>query len=281
MAGNLKTGWVIIATSGATIDGREIKKEWLTEMAASYNPAFYSAKIWPDHKRAFGSQGKVLALKTEPATTPGLEGQIHLMGILAPSDDLVWANKRGQYVHTSIEVLKNFAGKGFAYLGGLAATDTPASLGTSELAFNEQADKFYIHGNELDLSTAAEEKQPGSLFNFLKPKSTTTDQETDMKDEQFAALLEAHKQTNQALTALLEKFSTQAATQPPAGTAGQEQPAAQEFVSAQQFGELQTTLTDALTQFKALSDKFEELSKTPAGATKPGDDEGQQKPELL
>lgn len=32
-----------IGVEGATTDGREIQREWLEQMAASYNPAVYTA----------------------------------------------------------------------------------------------------------------------------------------------------------------------------------------------------------------------------------------------
>ena len=34
-----------IGVEGATTDGREIQREWLEQMAASYNPAVYTALI--------------------------------------------------------------------------------------------------------------------------------------------------------------------------------------------------------------------------------------------
>jgi Phage capsid scaffolding protein (GPO) serine peptidase len=268
---NLKTGWVIVATSGNTTDGREIKKEWLTEMAETYNPAFYSAKVWPNHLREWGSQGKVLALKTQPATDEQLKGEIHLMAIMSPSEDLVYMNKRGRWVHTSIEVLKNFAGKGKAYLGGLAVTDNPASLGTTELQFSEQSDTFHFSGEHLDLSSTTEEKQSfvEKLFN---PKP---EQETDMKDEQFKQLLDAQTETNKALNALVEKFTSQPAPKTePAPKADPAPKETEKFVSETQFNELSKKL-DTLTT------TFEEIRKKPAGATQPGKPEGEATPELL
>lgn len=36
-----------IGVEGATTDGREIQREWLVQMAASYNPTVYTALINP------------------------------------------------------------------------------------------------------------------------------------------------------------------------------------------------------------------------------------------
>nr|WP_262983677.1 GPO family capsid scaffolding protein [Halomonas elongata] len=40
-----------VATEGATTDGREIKREWIEQMAANYDPAKYGARIWMEHMR--------------------------------------------------------------------------------------------------------------------------------------------------------------------------------------------------------------------------------------
>lgn len=270
---NLKTGWEIIATSGDTIDGRKIEKQWLVDMAETYSPSYYSAKIWPEHLRDWGSQGKVLALKTEPAKEEQLKGEIHLMAIIAPSEELVWMNKRGKWVHTSIEVLKNFANKGKFYLGGLAVTDTPASLGTSELKFTEQDEKFFFSGDQLDLSSASEEKE--SLFGKLfKPK---TEQETDMKDEQFKQLLDAQTETNKALTALVNTFAKKeepAAAKPTETPAAKTEGPTEKFVSQDEFKKLSEKID-------AISTSFEELKKKPVGQTEPANAESEANKELL
>ena len=263
MAKELKTGWVIVATSGQTIDGREVKKEWLTDMAKHYNPRVYLARLWPEHERWFGAHGKVLALKTEPATDPELKDEIHLMAIVAPSDGLLEANKRGRWTHTSIEVLKNFANKGYFYLGGLAVTDTPASLGTSELQFSESADRFRIAGDQLDLSTATEKEQ-SFLSRFFK--SDDTPQDNTMDKEQFELFMAALNKQTEAFTALSEKI-TQSKT--PAGAEEEETP----VVTAEQFTALQQQHTELMEKFTDLSTKFEEAIKTPTPGTQtdPGD----------
>lgn len=48
---HLTTGWICVATEGETIDQRAIEAEWLTEMAASYDPGYYTALIWEEHNR--------------------------------------------------------------------------------------------------------------------------------------------------------------------------------------------------------------------------------------
>ncbi|EMX76094.1 phage capsid scaffolding (GPO) serine peptidase family protein [Escherichia coli 2726800] len=63
-----------IGVEGATTDGREIQREWLEQMAASYNPAVYTALINLEHIKSylpdstFNRYGKVTALFAEEIT---------------------------------------------------------------------------------------------------------------------------------------------------------------------------------------------------------------------
>lgn len=280
MPKNLKTGWVIIATSGQTIDGRTIEKAWLEDMAANYSPTLYSAKLWPDHERYFGAQGKVLALKVAPATDPALKDEIQLMGIIAPSEQLVYANQRGKYTHTSIEVLKNFAGKGFFYLGGLAVTDTPASLGTTELSFSESADKFYFHGSQLDLSEVEEVADNKSFFSFFNRNDKPDEQDNAMNEEQFKQLLESVNATNAAIAALGTQFSATKPADKAEGEGESDQGEQSATVTAAQFEELKTLNTQLQEQLTKLSEDFATALSTEKPGTKPGDADGAATKEL-
>lgn len=139
-----KSRFFRVATEGATTDGREIDKKWLTDMAETYAPATYAARVNMEHVRGitadppFQALGDVLSLRTGTAdftiggkivTRTTLEAEIDAL------DPLVAMNKAGQKLYTSIEVNPNFAGTGKAYLVGLAVTDSPASLGTEMLQF--------------------------------------------------------------------------------------------------------------------------------------------------
>lgn len=272
MARNLKTGWVIVATSGETTDGRKIEKKWLEDMAANYSERLYCAKIWPNHDRYYGSQGKVLALKIEPATDPQLKGEIHLMAILAPSDNLVYANQQGRLVHTSIEVTKNFAGRGFFYLGGLAVTDNPASLGTTELQFSDNAEHFHIQGDALDLSEVTVEEGKKFFDFFRRNKPTDHEQETEpMSKELLEKIVEGQNKLAEAFNSIGEHLKTlKPATDDKPNNDGKDKPTDEtedkKFVSKKDYDDL-------AAQFKTLDEKFSELQKKPAGATTPAGDE--------
>ncbi len=233
-----KSKWFVVATEGATTDGRKISREWLTQMAANYDPEnTYGARIniehikfrtmWKDepHAKAYGD---VLALKTEERE----DGKLQLLAQIEPTEELIKLNKERQKIYTSIEVDLDFADKGEAYLVGLAVTDSPASLGTEMLKFcasaktnplttrKQKPDNLISEALEFSLDLEETEKESISLFSrvaeLLKGKSKKddvrfTDQAqaiellsahtADLTEKQTA--LEAENQANlQALSAL-------------------------------------------------------------------------------
>lgn len=167
-----------IGVEGATTDGREIQREWLEQMAASYNPTFYTALINLEHIKsyspdsAFNRYGKVTALVAEEIQDAPLAGKMALYADVEPTDSLVALVKKGQKLFTSMEVSPKFADTGKAYLVGLAATDDPASLGTEMLAFSASATHNPLANrkqNPENLFTAAEETVIELEFQDDKP----------------------------------------------------------------------------------------------------------------
>jgi len=156
-----------IGVEGATTDGRTIERSWLEEMAASYDPAVYTALINMEHIKGFTPDsmfrrfGKVDSLETEVLTAPeALAGKMALYAWITPTDDLVNYTANLQKLFTSMEVNTKFSDTGKAYLVGLAVTDDPASLGTEMLQFSASARSNPLAGrkqNPENLFTAAEE----------------------------------------------------------------------------------------------------------------------------
>lgn len=229
-----KSKWFRIAVAGDTTDGREIQADWIIQMAQSYDPNKYGARINIEHFRSiypdgvFGAYGDVLALKTEKVTIDGEEKDA-LFAQIEPTESLIALNKKKQKVYTSIEVDENFAKTGSAYLIGLAVTDSPASLGTEMLQFaagakvNPFADKKQRPEN---LFTAAQEvalefeeiKEPQSysagLLDKVK-KLFSKQEETEKKSvesfsEQEQAIVEIAQETanqGQAVSKLENDFN--------------------------------------------------------------------------
>jgi len=130
-----------VAVEGDTTDGRVIERGWIQQMAGSYNPSLYGARINLEHIRGilpdspFKAYGDVVAVKAEEVDIDGKK-KLALFAQLEPTDALVsMVNNDKQKIYTSIEVSPNFAKTGGAYLVGLAVTDSPASLGTEKLSF--------------------------------------------------------------------------------------------------------------------------------------------------
>lgn len=148
-----------VATEGATTDGRKISRDWITQMAASYDPKKYGARVWMEHIRGlfadgpFSALGDVKAVKAEEVE----DGKMALFADIDPTDKLKEMNGQRQKVYTSIEVNPSFADTGEAYLEGLAVTDSPASLGTEMLQFSAQAGKASPF--------AARKRHPDNVFS--------------------------------------------------------------------------------------------------------------------
>lgn len=155
-----------ICVEGATTDGREITREWIEQMAASYDPKVYGARINMEHIKgyfpdsAFRMYGDVTSVTAEEINDGTLKGKLALYADIDPTPDLVSMVKARQKVYTSIEVNPKFSDTGKAYLIGLAVTDSPASLGTEYLQFSAKAQQNPLAARKQDaenLFTAAEE----------------------------------------------------------------------------------------------------------------------------
>lgn len=132
--------FVRVATEGATTDGRDITREQILEMASTYNPATYGARVFLEHYRGvmpdgpFRAYGDVRAVESREVE----DGKLALFAQIDPTDDLKAMVKARQKVYTSVEIAPDFAKTGKAYLFGIGVTDSPASLGTEILTFSRQ-----------------------------------------------------------------------------------------------------------------------------------------------
>lgn len=207
-----KTKFFRVATEGATTDGRTITKEMIQEMAATYDPNKYGARINLEHIRGivpdgpFKAYGDVIALKTET----NAEGKLQLLAQLDPTDALVaMTTKNRQKVYSSIEVDPDFAGSGQAYLVGMAVTDNPASLGTEMLKFSAGATENPLAGRKL---------RPENLFTAAEPAEIDFEDETGEAGEVTMTLKGSSASLLERFTAgLLGKKHTP--TTPPEKTA--------------------------------------------------------------
>ncbi len=278
--------WKIVATEGATIDGRNLSAQWLTEMADSYSISEYPAMVWPEHFRfgGFGNNwGSVEALKAEK-----VDGKTRLFAKILPNQYLLAANKLGQKLFTSIEIQPDYKGTGQCYLRGLAVTDSPASTGTSRLEFNAQDGKTTVvesdHLEELDFS----ECQPnafvqalGTLFSCFQsgeppeqPTDSQPEDEEPMNQEQFSQMMGAITALGTKQSELEEQFKNFSAKQTTdvdgVDTSKDETSGGQETgITAEQFSQLSEQLKGMATKQDELANQFAKLSTTGPDGQKP------------
>jgi Phage capsid scaffolding protein (GPO) serine peptidase len=253
-----------VAVEGATTDGRVIDRDMLTQVAASYDPALYGARINIEHLRGyspnsdFRAYGDVLAVKTEQIEIAGVK-KLALFAQISPTDDLIELNKKRQKIYSSLEVRPNFAETGKAYLVGLAVTDNPASLGTEVLEFaskNPAANPFAARKEKADdLFTAAEEvtleleeaQEDGAVAKFravIAGALAKFGAKTATDDARFAAIGEGFTQLGDAFAEhVAAATTTQAASD--------------------------KAVSDLKSQLKDLQDKYAALDNTSADPKRP------------
>jgi len=191
-----------VATEGATTDGRKLARESLEQMAKSYDPKRYGARVWLEHMRGmfpdgpFAALGDVLSLSTGEIKDGTDSGKVGLYAEIEPTEKLKEINQQRQKVYSSIEVDPEFADTGEPYMVGMAVTDSPASLGTEMLQFSVQqgensplagrkqsAHNVFTAAAEVDFDFS-EEEQPGGD----KPKLL----------DNVKAMFKRHRQTGDA-----------------------------------------------------------------------------------
>jgi hypothetical protein len=203
-----------IATEGKTIDGRVISRDWITQMAANYDPKVYTAVANLEHylsslpDSVFGAYGKVVSLATREVEIMG-DKKLQLMAVVEANDKLVALQKAGQKCFASMEVLHDFIGKGVAYLSGLAFTNTPASIGTEAMKFSvaDAKGERYAFADEVAIEFESDAKPTAgdSLFAKVKDLLGLGKKEAD---DRFADQSSAIEAVALSQKGLLENFAS-------------------------------------------------------------------------
>ena len=260
----VKTKRFRIGVEGATTDGREIQREWLVQMAASYNPAVYTAQINLEHIKGYSPDGTfkryghVVGLTAEEITDGPLKGKMALYAEI----------NQWQKQFTSMEVSPKFADTGKAYLVGLAATDDPASLGTEMLAFSASAKQ-----NPL----ANRKQSPENLFTAAEETVIELEEVQDEKPNLFsrvAAMFTKKEQSDDARFSDVHKAVELLATeQQSLGDSTQKSLSEQ----GTRLSELETALQAQTTAFAELQQKLSQedsrkdyRQRTPGGSAPAG-----------
>ena len=219
-----------ICTEGATTDGREITRSWIEQMAATYDPKVYGARINMEHIKGyypdspFRMYGDVTGVYAEEIADGALKGKLALYADIDPTADLVSLVKARQKVYTSIEVNPSFSDTGKAYLVGVAVTDSPASLGTTrhfsvsgaEAVAATQSIQFSEY---TEMSESAKKAQKVGLFAALlatfaaKPAEShaAAPPQEVVGQEAPPAEPETNEEQKESYAALLQKIEAQQA----------------------------------------------------------------------
>lgn len=147
----LTTDFIKIAQAGPSIDGRFIREDWIRDMAETYDPATYTAMLWPEHCRWCGNCGEVIELKDGHDD----KGVYCLYARFQPNAWFLERNAAGQGLFYSLEVAENFADTGKTYLEGLGVTDSPASLGLQSTRFSTRKNTVFIGNVPFEQLSAA------------------------------------------------------------------------------------------------------------------------------
>ncbi len=270
-----------VAREGQTVDGRELNRQEIQDMADTYNPEHYAARINIEHfagwspEPPFNAYGDVIKVEAIE-----VNGKLCLYNTISALPNFVTMNKKGQKIFPSIEFYRNFAGTGKAYQSGLGMTDNPASLGTEALKFSSNqfalrtqpdAEIYMTIANPAADTPSATTQQKGALEqikSFLTPQPKQQEPDDDFEKAITAgviAALNGIKELNEKLSKLTpptaesapSAVATVTPTIPPA-VQNTEQPAA--AAPQDQFTQAMTPLLEAIN---SLSTQLQTLSSTP------------------
>ena len=284
----LLTEYLTFATAGATVDGRVIEESWLVEAAENYDTDVYTAMIDADHEMDwFGCYGHV----NDVRLGKNKNGDTTLEGRISPNIRLIEMNQRGQRTFFSISLEEDFQGLGQHYLFRLALTDSPASIGTSQLKMFSAKGKKGIHTNplKLDFELESSKDEPSEdqasmiskLYQkFFPAKPTALDEsesEDDSMNEKQFKTIEAQNgdiiagigEMTKAFTGLTEKLTDNKATdeeEAPGEEAGKEYGAQLAKVS-ESLEALAEKMGSMETKFSALSQENNGTDVPPNGGS--------------
>jgi hypothetical protein len=283
--------WKRVAVSGPTVDGREILPQELRDIAETYDPSLYTAIIWCEHERCYGSFGTVFAVRLVEKADDLEEGAVALEAQLKPNDKLLRLNDMGEKLFSSIEIDPNFRGRGKAYMRGIAVTDEPASVGTQELYFSAKTSKHTYFAASQYLGPLQDEPKSemgklASMIVSLFRRFAVDDQAPVTEPTPTESKPPMDEATATALKALLAQLLVVAA-----GIQAVIEPAAEEAPEpdAELIDDVQTAVDDivstaeeerefrrkgagnkaVLTALKDLQRQFSVLQNTPAGRQVP------------
>lgn len=247
---------ICILSAGKTVDGRDISQQVIDDIAETYNPEVYNARINEEHWSWSDKFGSVLSVEKRADK---------LFAVLKPNSRLLNTIEKGQLLHTSCEYIENFSDSGKAYLTGLALTDEPASLGTTEIHLStkeKDEGKVYLSsgatiGKELLEGEEPTKPEDIKLLARFKQWLCSNNEPTEIIEvEEDVEMSQEIKELLQAQTGLITALSAQVISLN--ATVKEALPQAPE----ETVPETNTDETELSTKFEALSTKFDAMVTT-------------------
>ena len=200
---------ICILRAGPAIDGRNVDQVMVDDIAETYNPKVYNARINEEHWGWGDKFGSVLSLEKR---------EDEVWAILKPNSKLLGTIEDGQLLHTSCEITPDYAKTGKYYLTGLALTDSPASLGTTEmhLSSRKNGEVSFCSGSTISIKKMGKKLQSqdeqtffSRLMNFMGNEKyhSNTDKEPKMSKE-IEELLKKGLEQNEELSKQLQSLVT-------------------------------------------------------------------------
>ncbi|HBV77655.1 MULTISPECIES: GPO family capsid scaffolding protein [Vibrio] len=258
---------ICILTAGPTIDGRFIEQKVIDDMAELYDPKKYNARINPEHFQCAPKYGSVASVEKRDN---------QLFAILKPNSLLLKTIEEGQLLHTSCEIEGNYQNTGRSYLTGLALTDEPASMGTTEMHLSASAQsvsksrEHFSSGATLSMDNWTAQNEPNNeqedrkffsrLKQLLSITSDTQTKEHEEKDiemnEETKAMFEAQKEQTEALTSAVTLLTAAVTGLKQQEAAPAEEPEAEQDDTTK----LSAKVDDLATKFDTLTEKLSKVT---------------------
>ncbi|WP_237386169.1 GPO family capsid scaffolding protein [Xenorhabdus sp. Sc-CR9] len=137
-----------VCTEGMTLNGFAVSREQIQQMADSYNPSLYAARLNLEHVKSlypdslFRHYALVQSARAYEVESGPLQGKLALEVSVdldeKQDENLIKLNQSGQKIFSSIEFYGRFPATNSAYLTGVAVTDTPAAVGTELIKLSLQ-----------------------------------------------------------------------------------------------------------------------------------------------
>lgn len=255
---------ICILTAGPTVDGRLIEQQVIDDIAEFYDPKTYNARINEEHWSWGAKFGSVLSVEKR-------ENQ--LFAVLKPNALFLSVIEQGQLLHTSCEITHDFAKSGKSYLTGLALTDEPASLGTTEIHLsakdkgkNKDENKESLSSgstigkDEFSVPEQQNEQEDRKLFARIKhmfsssaEQTIQTEEENEAMDKETKALFSKQAEQLTSLTSAVTALTAVLTPEKPEEPVTPEAPIDTELST--KFEELSTKFDGLLEKLSTTTDE--------------------------